>query len=497
MTQVSSSQLQRPRRVNDQADPIVFAKVPPQDLESESAVLGAIMLEPEKLDVVLEILSEPECFYKPVHQIIYAAICDLRRSSSPVDILTVTDRLRKNGELELAGGAYYITSLTMNVVTAAHVETHAALVLEKYLLRELIRSASETLQAAYEPDALPHDLIAEAGKQINELADVGTTNTIEHYAKAMQGELEAIERAKNNPGTLTGVDTGLYDVNRITGGWQNTDLIILAARPSQGKTALALELCHAAATSSLTAPVPVLLFSLEMSNNQIARRRLVADAVVNMQDAKVGTLDESEVIRLHAAAAKAKKVPFYLDDRTLTMQQLAAKARRMKRRRGIGLIVVDYLQLLHGDKQKGGSREQEVAGISRALKQLAKELKVPIIALSQLSRSVEQRGGDKRPQLSDLRESGAVEQDADVVVFIWHTTDAMTGQPKNYLVFAKNRNGETRDVEVMFHAPTQRWLNYGDDLSYKGKVEYFRPAQEMQSSQPIIPTHSFDPDLPF
>lgn len=434
-----------------------LGKVPPQALEIEEAVLGALMLEKDALSTVIDILK-PESFYKDSHQEIYRAIQILFNNSEPVDILTVTNQLKKDGKLEFAGGAYYVTQLTSKVNSAANIETHARIVTQQAIKRELIRIASEVHKDAYEDTMDVFDLLDRTEQS---LFDVSETNIRRNYAdirSIMKEAMDELEARKKHKDGLTGVPSGFTGLDRITNGWQKSDLIILAARPGMGKTALVVSSMRNAAVDFQK---PVAIFSLEMSSVQLVNRLISAEAELESEKIKKGNLAEFEWEQLVHKTSRITSAPIFIDDTpALTIFELRAKSRRLKAQHDIQLVIVDYLQLMSGDvsKNSGGNREQEIASISRALKNLAKELEIPVIAISQLSRAVETRGGDKRPQLSDLRESGSIEQDADLVIFLYRPeyygiTEDENGMPTASmaeLIIAKHRNGSLENVPLKF-----------------------------------------------
>jgi replicative DNA helicase len=446
---------------------IVYGKVPPQAPELEEAVLGAIMLEKEKLAEVLEIIQSVECFYVDANQKIYAAIRRLFDKGSPVDLLTVTEELRKSNELEMVGGAYYLTRLTMSVVSSAHVEAHARIVMEKFIQRELIRISGNVIGDAYEDSTDVFDLLDKAESSLYEITDKHLRKNFKSLKDVLVSTVHEIEENKNKKDDLTGVPAGYGPLDKLTNGWQKTDLIILAARPSVGKTAFALNLAMNAANNA-NKPYPVAVFSLEMGAGQIVKRMLSAVTEVPMESITRGRMEEHEFIQLTQRMNKLAKAPIFLDDQAaLNIFELRAKARRLKQRHDIQLIIIDYLQLMQANTDKGGNREQEISKISRDLKALAKELDIPIIALSQLNRSVESRKESKVPQLSDLRESGAIEQDADLVMFLYRpeyygiNNDEM-GQPmvgETHIHVAKHRNGSTDTVKVRFIKEYQKFVD--------------------------------------
>lgn len=460
------------RRNKTDISTLVYGKIPPQAPELEEAVLGAIMLEKDKLAEVLEIIQSPDCFYKDANQKIYAAIRRLFDKGMPVDLLTVTEELRKTDELEIVGGPYYLTNLTMNVVSSAHVESHARIVMEKFIQRELIRLSSEIISNAYEDSTDVFDLLDKAESNLYEITDNHLRKNFTSLKDVLVRTVQEIEEAKDKKDDLTGVPTGFRDLDKLTSGWQKTDLIILAARPAVGKTAFCLNLTMNAAMNA-DAPFPVAFFSLEMGAGQLVKRMLAAVTEVGMEAITKGRMQEHEFIQMTQRMNKLASAPIFLDDQAaLNIFELRAKARRLKQKHDIKMIVIDYLQLMQGSADnKSGSREQEISKISRDLKSLAKELEVPIIALSQLNRSVESRKESKVPQLSDLRESGAIEQDADMVMFLYRPeyygidNDEM-GQPiegETHVHIAKHRNGSTDTVKVRFIKEYQKFTDMPND----------------------------------
>ncbi len=450
---------------------LVYGKIPPQAIELEEAVLGAVMLEKDKLAEVLEIIQSEDCFYVDGNRKIYSAVRRLFDKGTPVDLLTVTEELRKTEELELVGGAYYLTRLTMSVVSSAHVEAHARIVMEKFVQRELIRISGEVIADAYEDSTDVFDLLDKAESNIYEITDKHLRKNFKSLKEVMVRTIQEIEEAKNKKDDLTGVPTGFVPLDKLTAGWQKTDLIILAARPAVGKTAFCLNLAMNAAMNSAK-PFPVAFFSLEMGAGQLVKRMLSAVTEVTMDAITKGRMQEHEFVQLTQRMHKLAAAPLFLDDQAaLNIFELRAKARRLKQRHDIQLIIIDYLQLMSGSTDKGGNREQEISKISRDLKALAKELEIPIIALSQLSRAVESRKESKVPQLSDLRESGAIEQDADMVMFLYRpeyygiNNDEM-GQSiegETHIHVAKHRNGSTDTVKVRFIKEYQKFVDLPDN----------------------------------
>lgn len=450
---------------------IIYGKVPPQAPELEEAVLGAIMLEKDKLAEVLEIIQSDDCFYVNSNQKIYAAVRRLFDKGMPVDLLTVTEELRKSNELEIVGGAYYLTRLTMNVVSSAHVEAHSRIIMEKFVQRELIRMSGQIIGEAYEDSTDVFDLLDKAESNLYEITDKHLRKNFKSLKEVLVKTVQEIEEAKNKKDDITGVPTLFAPLDKLTSGWQKTDLIILAARPAVGKTAFTLNLAMNAALNP-GKPYPVAFFSLEMGAGQLVKRMLAAVTEVNMEALTKGRMQEHEFIQLTQRMNRLANAPIFLDDQAaLNIFELRAKARRLKQKHDIQLIIIDYLQLMSAGINNGGNREQEISKISRDLKALAKELEIPIIALSQLNRSVESRKESKVPQLSDLRESGAIEQDADMVIFLYRpeyygiNNDEM-GNPiegETHLHIAKHRNGSTDTVKVRFIKEFQKFVDLPDD----------------------------------
>jgi replicative DNA helicase len=441
---------------------MVYGKVPPQAKDLEEAVLGAVMLEKSAFDSVIEILK-PECFYVDAHQRIYRAMQGLQQKNQPIDILTVVEELKTREELEVVGGPYYVTKLTNSVVSSANIETHARIILQKFIQRELIRISGEIIGDAYEDSTDVFDLLDDAESKLFEITNNHLRKNFDSIDQVLVKTVQRIEDMRNRNEDITGVPSGFVSLDRITYGWQQTDLIILAARPSVGKTAFALNLARNAALHA-TKPTPVAFFSLEMSAGQLVQRILSAESEIWLEKISRGKLEEHEMKQLYARGIqKLAQAPIYMDDSAaLNIFELRAKCRRLKNKHNIGLIIIDYLQLMSGTTDRQSNREQEISKISRDLKGLAKELQVPIIALSQLSREVEKRKeGSKMPQLSDLRESGAIEQDADMVMFLYRpeyydiTSNEMgeSNKGETHVRIAKHRNGtlETIKLRALLH----------------------------------------------
>lgn len=434
----------------------VEGTVPPQAIELEQAVLGALMLEKDAIIEVQEYLKV-ETFYAEEHRIIFKAIQDLSFEMKAIDLYTVTERLKAQKELTKVGGVTYLAQLTQRVASAAHVEFHAKIIAQKYVQRELIRSATEIQRRSYDEETDVTELIGFAEQEIFRVSEGNVKRSVQSAADILHKALKQIEEAAKTAGEYNGVRSGFTDIDSVTLGWQPSDLIIIAARPSMGKTAFVLTMARNMAVEFKT---PVAFFSLEMSSVQLMNRLIVAETQLNSKDLRTGNLTPDQWVHLESQTVELGRAPLYIDDTpALSVYEFRSKARRLKTQHHIELIIIDYLQLMTAaTPETRGNREQEVSLISRTLKAIAKELNVPIIALSQLSRNVENRGGSKRPQLSDLRESGAIEQDADVVAFIHRpeyyglTTDEnnMPTAGMAEIIIAKHRNGEVTDVPLRF-----------------------------------------------
>ena len=435
---------------------IELGKLPPQALDLEESVLGALMLEKEALTNIIDILK-PENFYKDAHKEIYQAIIDLFNNSQPIDLLTVTNQLKKNGTLDIVGGSYYVTKLTTRVNSASNIEFHSRIILEQSIKRELINISSKVQKDAYEDTIDVFDLLDQTEQS---LFDVSESHIRKNYKKVqnlMKEAIDELETKKEKKDGITGVPTGFIDLDTITSGWQPSDLVIVAGRPSMGKTAFVLSLIR---NASIDHNLPMGIFSLEMSSLQLVNRLISSEAELDSDKIRKGNLKDYEWQQLLHKTDLLQKAPIFIDDTpALSILELRAKARRLKSQHDIQCIIVDYLQLMTSEYGKtSGNREQEIASISRSLKAVAKELNIPVIALSQLSRAVETRGGDKRPVLSDLRESGSIEQDADMVMFIYRAekydiTEDEDGESTigvAELLLRKNRNGPTGKVKLKF-----------------------------------------------
>lgn len=434
-----------------------MGRIAPNARELEMAVLGAIMLDNEAVNSVIDILIS-NSFYDPRHAIIFDAIRGLFANGEPIDILTVAQYLKSHGDLEAAGGPSYIAMLTNQVASSANIETHARVISQKFIQRELIRISGNIIQYAYEETTDVFELLDKAESGLFEVTQGNTRKNYDKMSHLVKQALDEIDKAMNNQSGVSGVPSGFNALDKITNGWQRSDMIVIAARPAMGKTAFVLSMARNIAVDH---KIPVAIFSLEMSSLQLVQRLISSETELEADKLRRGNLSEREMQQLHQRIAKLTDAQLFIDDTpALSVFDLRAKCRRLKSQHGIQMIIIDYLQLMSvgGGDSKGGNREQEISTISRSIKQIAKELDVPIIALSQLSRSVETRSGDKRPVLSDLRESGAIEQDADIVGFIYRPeyygiqTDA-NGQSTAGLaqiLIAKHRNGAVADVDLEF-----------------------------------------------
>jgi len=476
---------------------LMFGKVPPQAKDLEEAVLGAIMLEKTAVDVALEHLK-PECFYVEAHQKIFSAMKDLQQKNFPIDLLTVVEELKAREELELVGGAFYITKLTNAVVSSAHIEVHSRIILQKFIQRELIRISGEIIGDAYEDSTDVFDLLDVSESKLFEIANNYLRSETEEIGNVLVDTITRISELRERQDEITGIPTGYPVLDHLTYGWQPGDLIILAARPSMGKTAFALNLARNAALHN-SKPTPVAVFSLEMSASQLVQRILSAESEVKLEQIARGRLNDYEMEQLTSKGINAlAKAPIFIDDTpALNIFELRAKCRRLKNQHNIGLVCIDYLQLMSGSgENRNSNREQEISRISRDLKGLAKELQIPIIALSQLSREVEKRK-DKNflPQLSDLRESGAIEQDADIVMFLYRPEyhDVLEDEHGNSLKgqavlrVAKHRNGQLDSINFKSLLDIQKFVPW---IPEDNQPLFIQKSSSMNDGR-------FDDDSPF
>src|SRR6186713_376949 len=520
LTNLNRDRKQR-RKTSSDLSSLVYGKIPPQAKDLEEAVLGAIMLEKNAFDVVIEILK-PECFYVDANQRIYKAMQSLAQKSQPIDILTVVEELKTREELEIVGGPYYVTKLTNSVVSSANIEAHSRIILQKFIQRELIRISGEIIGDAYEDSTDVFDLLDDAESKLFEITNNHLRKNFDTIDSVLVKTIQRIEDLRHKNEDITGVPSGFASLDRITYGWQNTDLIILAARPSVGKTAFALNLARNAALHA-SKPTPIAFFSLEMSAGQLVQRILAAESEIWLEKIARGKLEEHEMKQLYARGIqRLAKAPIFIDDTpALNIFELRAKCRRLKNKHNIGLVLIDYLQLMSGTSDnKNSNREQEISNISRNLKALAKELNIPIVALSQLSREVEKRKeGAKIPQLSDLRESGAIEQDADMVMFLYRpeyydiTANEMgeSNKCETNIRIAKHRNGalDTIKLKALLHIqkfveddgsgmgglglPTGSWKPVPDDGAGSGDAKLFIQAGSKMNDLP----YNEDEETPF
>ena len=456
-----------------------YGKLPPQAVDVEEAVLGALMLERDAYITVADIIDTPS-FYKEEHQKIFDAIKKLSGKEKPVDLLMVTQELKDREQLDEIGGPGYITQLTRRVASAAHTEFHARIIAQKFIQRELIRVSSEIQTKSYDDTIDVDDLIDFSESSLFKVAEGNIKKETRPIKPVLIEAIQQIEKARNQKDGLSGVPSGFTGLDRITSGWQRTDLIIIAARPAMGKTAFVLSMARNIAVDHNR---PVAIFSLEMSSIQLVNRLISAETELGAEKIKTGRLEEYEWQQLNQRIKALDNAPLFIDDTpALSIFELRAKCRRLKMQYNIEIIIVDYLQLMTAGTDTRGSREQEVSMISRSLKAIAKELDVPIIALSQLNRSVESREG-KRPQLSDLRESGAIEQDADIVTFIHRpeyfgiteddSGNSLLGVAE--IIIAKHRNGATADVHLRFKKELAKFMDLEGEFStgFGGEAQTF------------------------
>ena len=443
--------------------------LPPQSVETERLVLGALMVDKDAFTVVSEILR-PETFYEPRNQKVFAAIQTLSINENPVDIITVTEQLKRDGTLEEVGGQMYVYDLTAHVASSAHVEYHSRILAQKYLARQLITFASQIETLAFDEGNDIELVMQEAEGKLFELSQKNMRQDYTQIDPVVKSALDIMQRAASNAGGLTGVSSGYTKLDDMTSGWQKSDLVILAGRPAMGKTSFALSIAKNVAVDNR---VPTAFFSLEMSNIQLVNRLISNTCEIDSKKVMNGQLDDAEWRRLDTNIRKLEGAPLYLDDTPgLSIFELRTKARRLVREKKVEIIMIDYLQLMNANGMRFGNRQEEVSTISRSLKSLAKELDIPIIALSQLNRSVEQRDneGGKRPQLSDLRESGAIEQDADMVLFvhrpeyyhIYHDENGNDLRGMAQIIIAKHRKGAVGDVLLHFRGQYTRFDNPED-----------------------------------
>ena len=453
-----------------------YGHLQPQVPELEKVVLGALMIETDAYSLISEILR-PESFYEHRHQLIYEAIRQLNIEQKPVDILTVTEKLRSNGTLEEVGGPYYITQLSGMVASSAHIEYHARIIAQKFLARELITYTSDIQTKAFDATQDVDTLMQEAEGALFKISQQNLKKDYTQIDPVIKDAYKMLQKAAEQTEGLSGISSGFRGLDKMTSGWQKSDLVILAARPAMGKTAFALSMARNIAVDQ---KIPMAFFSLEMSNVQLVNRLVSNVCEIPSEKLKSGQLEPHEWGQLDVKIRDLYGAPLYVDDTpSLSVFELRTKARRLVRDHGVGLIMIDYLQLMNASGMSYGSRQEEVSTISRSLKGLAKELNIPILALSQLNRGVEQRDGEegKRPQLSDLRESGAIEQDADMVIFIhrpeyYHIYEDKHGRDlrgKSEIIIAKHRNGAVGDVLLQFKGQFTRFQDPEESIPVPGE----------------------------
>ena len=479
----------------------IDGKLQPQALELEKAVLGALMIDNESLSDAIDSL-QAEYFYAPKHQKIFEAIVNLFNNTQPVDILTVSEELKRMEMFKEIGGLAYISELTNNVSSSSNTEFHARIIAEKFIKRSLINISRKISNDAFDDSVDIFDLLNDAEANLFTVTEGTLRKSYDKMSALIKGALENIETLRNKEDGLSGVPSGFTNVDRVTSGWQKSDLVIVAARPGMGKTAFALTMARNVAVDHNT---PIGFFSLEMSSEQLVNRLIASEAELGASKLRKGDLADHEMVQLHEKIKHLSEAPIFIDDTPgLSIFELRAKARRLVKNHGVGIIMIDYLQLMTAGGT-GGNREQEISTISRSLKGIAKELKIPVIALSQVNRGVESRTGvgSKRPMLSDLRESGAIEQDADIVTFIyrpeyykiyeWDNGDDSRGQGE--LIIAKHRNGSLNNVRLKFTGEFAKFsdLDYFDGGDYENEDGNNSSMISMSSSM----NEDKDGDAPF
>ncbi|MCF6213665.1 MAG: replicative DNA helicase [Flavobacteriaceae bacterium] len=481
-------------------------KLPPQALDLEEAVLGAMMIDKKGIDDVIDILH-PDAFYKEAHHKIYKAIIKLFETTQPIDLLTVSNQLRTDGDLDFVGGDFYLINLTQKVSSSAHVEFHARIILQKYIQRRLISISSEIIKESYDETVDVFDLLDEAETKLFEVTQGNLKKSSEKAHSLVAQALQKIEEISNKEG-MSGVASGFFKVDEITSGWQPSDLIIIAARPGMGKTAFVMSM---AKNIAINFKQGVAIFSLEMSSVQLITRMISSETNLTSEKLRKGNLMAHEWEQLNVKVKDLSDAPLFIDDTpSLSIFDLRAKARRLVSQHDIKIIIIDYLQLMtSGTNSKSGNREQEISNISRNLKALAKELEVPVIALSQLSRAVETRGGSKRPLLSDLRESGAIEQDADIVSFIyrpeyyklteWDDEERSNCEGQAEFIIAKHRNGGLDSIRLKFTARFAQFADLDGDFAteFPSKMNDFNEPQHNANPDEAFGDVPDDNEVPF
>lgn len=469
--------------------PVNTSRVPPNSVDLERFILGSILLESEALARIIDILK-PEMFYDPKNQFIFEAATALFTRSNPVDLLAVVQYLRSTGKLEKAGGTTYINELTFSIGSSSNIEYHARIVVEKFIQRKLISITAELNQLAYQEQLDIFELLDKSEQKLFELSETNLRRDYLPMQDLVGRVLSRLEQLKDQKEGLTGITSGFPALDSYTSGWQNSDLIIIAARPGMGKTAFVLSVARNAAFQQNAA---VAIFSLEMSATQLVQRLMFAEAEIDANKGRTGKLEPHEWIQLNERLNTLAKTKIFIDDTPgLSILELRAKCRRLKVEHNIQMIIIDYLQLMNSDAFKRFSREQEIAGISRALKELAKELDVPVIALSQLSREVEKRGSDKRPMLSDLRESGSIEQDADMVMFLYRPEyyglqtfeDGSPTAGVGEVIIGKQRSGPLATVKLSFIAKFAKFDNLNEYFTLQTDPQFNNPFPIQPKNNP-------------
>ncbi|MDD7913873.1 replicative DNA helicase [Polaribacter ponticola] len=480
-------------------------KIPPQAVELEEAVLGAMMIDKKGIDDVIDVLSS-DAFYDQKHQEIYAAIYELFQNSEPIDLLTVSNLLKKNGKLEFVGGDFALIRLTQKVASSAHIEFHARIILQKYIQRKLISISAEIIENAYDESTDVFDLLDDAEAKLFEVTQGNLKKSSEAAGSLVKQALKKIQEIGNQEG-MSGLATGFTKLDALTSGWQPSDLVIIAARPGMGKTAFVISM---AKNMAIDFNHGVAVFSLEMSSVQLITRMISSETGLTSEKLRKGNLEPHEWEQLNVKVKRLSDAPIFIDDTpSLSVFDLRAKARRLVSQHNVRIIVIDYLQLMTAGGKAGGNREQEISMISRNLKALAKELEVPVIALSQLSRAVETRGGSKRPLLSDLRESGAIEQDADIVSFIfrpeyygmteWDDDEHTPCEGQGEFIVAKHRNGGLDNIRLKFTGHLAKFSDLEEGFSSE-----FQSSMNADFPEDVFPDQRIEPkdafggdDVPF
>lgn len=510
MENQSKSKKNPASRINSNSNIInELGRIPPQAIDIEQAVLGAMLLEKNAVSDAIDILNV-ESFYDPKHQYIFNAIQTLFGQSSPIDLITVVEFLKKSGELEAAGGTVYISTLTNRIASTANIEFHARIISERHIKRELIKMCSTIIKDSFDDTKDVFEILGNAEGELFQIAENNFGKSVDNMHNVVRQAIEEIEVAAQNKSGISGVPTGFVELDKLTSGWQRSDMVVIAARPGMGKTAFVLSMAR---NTAVEFDMGVAIFSLEMSSVQLVKRLIASESRLKAEKLRKGDLAEHEFQQLHSRIAKLTTAPIFIDDTPgLSIFDLRAKCRRLKMQHNIELVIIDYLQLMSvGDAKGSGNRVQDISTISRSIKEIAKEINVPIIALSQLSRSVETRGGDKRPILSDLRESGAIEQDADIVSFIYRPeyygiTEDENGLPNDgigEIIIAKHRNGSLDTVKLQFigefalfkNLDNYNSLESSNDIESNNNITILSKMNSVDSGSDF--DSSFKDDLPF